>query len=264
MQMQIPDYLINNPFPNAGPFPPSRPVAIVDGRYVNDPEAPGSAISGDLAYVVGINARSGPQTLRNIRVNKLRLYEIRCEDLSDLGECSQLTELSLDWSTKVTDLSFIGRLEHLEILVINDFPNAHDLAPLSQCTSLRMLHFSGGMWNKNTASSLAPLADLPNLEFLALWNLKVSESIRPLHKFKNLRYLEISSQFPTEDLAFLKAKMPNTECENFAPYVKMSTPIGDKDIMVIGSRKPLLNSKSDRIKIKKYEERFNKMVAKYR
>jgi len=37
-----------------------------------------------------------------------------------------------------------------------------------------------------------------------------------------------------------------------------------KDVLVIGKRKPFLNSQEDKTRLEKYEREFNDMVNKYR
>lgn len=44
----------------------------------------------------------------------------------------------------------------------------------------------------------------------------------------------------------------------------LSNPIEDKDVMVIGKRKPFLNSKADVEKLQKYEKPFSMYQEKYR
>ncbi|WP_369691018.1 hypothetical protein [Robertmurraya korlensis] len=75
----------------------------------------------------------------------------------------------------------------------------------------------------------------------------------------------ISNQFPTEEYAKLSVALPNTKSDKFEAYVHIS-PIGDKDIMVVGKRKPLLNSnsKSDVKRLQKYQEQFKEYQDKYK
>ncbi|OOR15677.1 internalin, partial [Bacillus cereus] len=58
--------------------------------------------------------------------------------------------------------------------------------------------------------------------------------------------------------------LKNTKCDFFQPYIKMSDPIDHRNIMVIGKRKPFLNSDTDLKKIKKYEEQFKIFQDKYK
>ncbi|PEA98249.1 internalin, partial [Bacillus cereus] len=54
-------------------------------------------------------------------------------------------------------------------------------------------------------------------------------------------------------------------CDFFQPYIKFpDDSIDDKNIMVVGKRKPFLNSDTDLKKIKKYEEQFKIFQDKYK
>ena len=262
--MRIPPYLHSNPYTDLKPPSRTKPLVVVDGKYVAAPAKPETHISGEYACIMGINEKSAAQTLANTDVSKLRILEIRCQKLPATKSPDRLTELGLEWSTKVTDLSFLEHYPNLEILSIVDFPKAHDLSPIAACRKLKALEFSGGIWNKNTAASLEPLASLDQLEFLCLANLKVGGGgIRPIQMIQSLRRLELSNQFPTEDYAFLKAKMPKAECSKFSAYISLKSAIDGKDIMIVGSRKPFLDSKKDSERIAKYEQQFSEFVAKH-
>lgn len=66
-----------------------------------------------------------------------------------------------------------------------------------------------------------------------------------------------------EEYAKLSVALPYTQCEFFRPYVYMNNAIEGKNIMVIGRRRPLLNSKTDTVKIQKYEEQFKNLQEEY-
>ena len=90
-----------------------------------------------------------------------------------------------------------------------------------------------------------------------------SHGLKPLANLPGLVELELSNQFPTDDYAYLSVKLDKTNCDYFAPYVEMSSLIGDKDVMVIGRRKPLLNKVEDSEKLAKYERQFKALREKF-
>ncbi|MEH7612957.1 hypothetical protein [Gottfriedia acidiceleris] len=113
--------------------------------------------------------------------------------------------------------------------------------------------------------NLNDLSKLNNLKYLGLSNIKTNdESLEPVAFLKNLQILEISNQFPMEEYARLSVLLPNTKCDYFKPYIVLEDPIDDKDIMVIGKRKPFLNSKNDAKRIQKYKDQFEDSQIKYR
>ncbi len=63
--------------------------------------------------------------------------------------------------------------------------------------------------------------------------------------------------------AFLKARMPQVSCSMFAPWVRLQAPLGGKDVMVVGKRRPFLSSTSDAEQLRGYERKFEDLVAKH-
>ncbi len=95
-------------------------------------------------------------------------------------------------------------------------------------------------------------------------NIKVQDrSLEPLMNLKRLKKLNVSNQFPMEEYAKLSVVLQNTECEFFKPYVRMESTEG-KDIMMIGRKRPFLNSKIDAEKIRKYEQEFKTVQEEFR
>ena len=240
-----------------------KPVAIVDGRlYPN--AALGSRVEGLAAYVVGINEKSFPRLCERLRVETLHLYEMRVGDLGPLLQLPDLRGLAIRWNTKLSDVAPLGRLGPLRTLVLEDTPKVRDLSPLSALTGLSSLGFSGGIWNKNTAISLEPIAALPALRELALLNLKVeSGGLRPIARCKSLERLELSNQFPTADYAYLSVHLPTTQCEMFNAAVSLQKPIDGKDVMVVGSRKPFLSSRRDKEVLARYTRDFSRLQEEF-
>ncbi|PGQ48784.1 internalin, partial [Bacillus thuringiensis] len=96
-------------------------------------------------------------------------------------------------------------------------------------------------------------------------NLKVKDdSLEPLMQLKNLKELSLSNQFKVEEYAKLSVALPYTVCESFKPYVYINDAIDGKNIMVTGRRRPVLNSKTDTVKMQKYEEQFKRLQEEYK
>lgn len=256
--------LKKNPWPDVAWGPEDKPVVLVDGKVhrLSQVSAP---IDGRVAYAVGVNEKLFPNLCAQIRVEFLHCYELRVADVSALAEMQILRGLAIRWNTKLADLSPLCRLVNLEQLALEDTPKAHDLAPLANLVKLKSLEFSGGIWNKNQADSLEPIARLPKLEDLTLLNLKVvADGLRPLALCPVLKHLEVSNQFKTEDYAYLSVRLPETKCDWFAPCQQLTKPIGDKDVMVTGARKPMLNSVADAERLQRYENTFRKLQERFR
>ncbi len=198
-------------------------------------------------------------------ITDLKIYEIRCTDISSLGSLHSLEKLDLDWNTKIETLWDMSELTSLSSLSINDFSKLNDISNISKMPWLTDLSLTGGIWNKLSLKSIEPLSALNELKSLDLVNVVIrdSKSILPLSSLIQLEKLNISSRFPTEEIARLSVKLPNTVCDFFTPFIKVSFG-DDKDTLIIGNGKPRLNSKKDTERIKKYEAEFLGFQNKYR
>ena len=243
-----------------------KPVLVLDGQVADWQQ--GNMLSGHSAYIVGANEKTFDALCMALSVKTAVFYEMRVADLSGLQKIAGLEHLAVIWNSKVTDLSPLSRLNHLKTLALVDTPKVHDLQHISHLQDLRAFEFSGSpaLSSKNTAKSLEPLATLPRLNEMQLTGLKVETGgLRPVSRCQALNTLSVSNTFDTEDYAFLAANMPKTACRHFSATVPVQ---GDSigsgiDTMVVGRRKPFLNSKKDAERIRKYEAAFAKLKAKH-
>ncbi len=138
------------------------------------------------------------------------------------------------------------------------------MSALNLCSKLECLEFSGGIWSKNKVKTLEPISHLPLLNSLKLLNLSiVTNGLKPLVYLPAIKDLECSNQFSTEDFAYLSVKLPHTKCNYFSPYVEISKPVGEKNVMVTGKRKPFLNKSRDSKKLESYVKQFEALRNKY-
>ncbi|GAB3541638.1 leucine-rich repeat domain-containing protein [Noviherbaspirillum agri] len=208
-------------------------------------------------WVLGVNQREWDAIAPAVNPRMLMVYQMRVADLSLLGAMSRLEELCLNWNTKAISLSGIEHLQGLKTLAIYDFPKLQALEPLSALSALKVLDLQGGMWNPLKLDSLEPLGMLKGLEQLRLVNLKVADGgLKALCKLRGLRKLVLSNQFPTEAYAQLSVCLPHVDCAMFQPYITLGSPVGGKDVMVVGRGKPFLNSVEDAARLRKYCAEF--------
>jgi hypothetical protein len=78
-----------------------------------------------------------------------------------------------------------------------------------------------------------------------------------------------SNQFTTQQVAWLRARLPpSLESEALQPLRRFSPPLTrdlkELDVLLVGKRKPFLNSVSDRARIQKHVEQFEAAVERYR
>ena len=255
---------MGNPWPDVNWGEGDKPAIIVDGALYSLKDLTNQPVNGDLVYVVGSNGKNIELICSRINPVLIHFYEMRVEDLSVIRGFTRLTHLAIRWNTKVKDLSPISSLSNLNTLIIEDTPKVSSIAPLAELKRLKYLDYSGGIWNKNSTETLEPISELQQLEYLALNNIKVGDgSLKPIAKCSSIKKLDICNRFKTEEFAYLAANMDEVECDMFQAYVKLGRDIGEHDVMVVGSRKPFLNSVKDAEKLKKYETNFSKLVNSY-
>jgi len=216
-------------------------------------------------WIYTVNQNEFDTILSLVNPKMLHIYELRVDNLSIISSLKEVEVLALEWNTKAKSLWDLSKNTSLKSLSITDFSKLTDINPLQKNTSLELLQLSGGIWNSLNLNTLQPLRYLKNLKFLGLSNIRVKdESLEPISDLKGLQELEISNQFPTEEYARLSVTLPNTKCDCFKPYIFLSSPIEDKEVMVVGKRKPFLNSKVAVKKLQKYEEQFKAYQEKYK
>lgn len=222
----------------------------------------------DRLYVCTLNQEQFDLILSLVDPPELKMYELRASDLSALSLLTNVRKLELDWNTKATTLWEMEKNLNLRELSINDFSRLHDVSSLKDARTLESLHLSGGMWNRLNLDTLEPLAYLSTLRELGLGNLTVKDhtQLQPIGNLKDLQMLDISNQFETEEYARLSVMLPDTKCESFRPYRPSSALINvsDLNVMVVGKRKPFLNTKRDAARLQKYSDRFAELQEKFR
>ena len=174
-----------------------------------------------------------------------------------------LEVLRLDSCSTIDSLEPLGELTQLTGLAIENFKNVHDLSPLATLTNLRQLAVEGSIWSRMKINSLAPIAGLSRIEYLNLSNLKVAdESLAPLTHLTNLKKLVTANFYPFEEFARLSAKLPNCECQWFAPYVATTLKCpkceAENRVMLTGKGKPLLCPRCDAIRLARHVKEFER------
>lgn len=256
--------LRNNPWPEIKSGKEDKPAIMVDGAIYSVNDLGGETLKGDIAYVIGSNAKTIEKICANLNPVSIQFYEMRVDDLSVLDSFDRLESLSIKWNTKVTDIEALSKHQGLKDLILDDTPKVCSLEPISKLKNLLHFEFGGGIWNNNSLDNLSPISELNALESLILNSIRVKDgSLRPIAKCQNLKYLEVCNRFKTEEYAYLAAHLPNTECDMFKAYVELHHSFGSDNIMVVGSRKPFLNPDKDKDRIKKYDDKFAALVNEY-
>ncbi|WP_162943589.1 hypothetical protein [Arthrobacter celericrescens] len=195
----------------------------------------------------------------------------KLQDLTPLEDLPDLRMVSIFWNQRATRLWDLARTPRLSALRIDDFTRLHQLDDLYAGQTLKELIVGDAVWDKSTFETLEPLGTLRNLLNLSLLPKRIDDGrVQPLGSLTNLKTLRIPyNLFTTEQLAWLRAHLPEAvESDALAAVLPLKPPlhVGGKprDVLLIGKRKPFLNSELDAARIRKHELGFQEMVAAFR
>lgn len=196
----------------------------------------------------------------------------RIEDLSPLADLEGVAEISIYWNQKAERLWDMSGNRALMKVSLSDFRRLHALDELETCVSLTTLKFGDAVWKKSVIQTLQPLAGIKELKHLDFVVQKIVDGrIAPLAKIRALKTLSFPSNlFSTEKIAWLRARMePSVKSRVLKGVHRFSRPVSHRkgrrlDTLVIGKRKPFLDSRQDAERIKRYKRQFADLVARFR
>jgi hypothetical protein len=209
-----------------------------------------------------LNAKSAP--IVGALSGLLRLYVdgIRLAELGPFAGLTRLEVLSLEGCTRVESLRELAPFRGVQALGVTHFPKVRSLEPLTDFDSLQALVVAGAIWTRMKVESLAPLARLSRLRHLHLTNLKaLDESLDPLAALTGLETLELANFYPVEEFARLSARLKNTTCAWFAPFLPFRSvacpKCGQRKMVVLtGKGMPALCMSCDEKRVRKHKDRF--------
>lgn len=215
-------------------------------------------------WVYSVNQKQLDLILQLVNPKMLSICGVRAEDLSSFELVNKIEVLELESVTRAERLWDLSATPSLKALSIAKAPKLTDLSALETETALELFDLSGGGAKDLTLPNLLPLRSLKHLKYLGLSNIRVlDESLDPIAGLNDLQELGLSNQFPTEEFAKLSVLLPTVKCNKFKAYLDIA-PMGNEDVMIIGKRKPFLNSKTHKERLEKYEQEFRAFQEKYR
>lgn len=197
----------------------------------------------------------------------------KCPLISDLTKLEQLSNveyLIFFWNQRATHLWDLSKNLQLKGVSFDDFTRMHTLEEIPLAPVLAELNFGDKVWNKYVLESLKPLCQAKKLKSLIFSAKKIEDNdIKPLSQICSLEKLEFPTNlFTTEQVAWLTANTNNVNSSVLAPYLKLKHPLDysekKEDALVIGKRKPFINSIKDKKRLERYEKNFWDLVEKYR
>lgn len=192
----------------------------------------------------------------------------RIADLSPLQDLPQLTHVAYYWNQRTTRLWDLSETPNLRELHFEDFTRLNVLDDLANGSLLEDLIFGNAVWVTSAYATLDPLAGLERLRHLKFSAKRILDGrIQPLASLTQLESLSFPANlFTTEQCAWLRARLPDSAAGRILePLMKLDKPlVSGKDTLVIGKRKPWLNSATDRGRVAAYEANFWQQVEEFR
>jgi len=200
----------------------------------------------------------------------LHVWWSSIKDLSALRHAESLLYLHIGSSAQVQSIEPLRAMTQLQWLELENLQKIDDICPLSALHDLQGLAYTGTTsGGKPTIQSLAPLAGLHNLRWLALHSMRVTDgSLRPLGGLRNLAFLSLTNFYAVEEFAWLKTRLPQTNHEIDAYTVvnhsiRCKTCKGHTLVMLTGKGKGWLCSVCDAVKLAKAVARFKELEQEY-
>jgi hypothetical protein len=230
----------------------------------------------DRSPQIDLTGISEPLDLRNIdpkafaRILKecsspsLRLYHLTITKMDGIERLQTVSDLSLEWATKIVSISPIFDMLPLRNLEVIDFSRLAHFEGIAKLRNLVSFRASGGVWNQLRVSSVRPLVGLRSLKSLTLQNIRIADDdITVLAELPQLTHLLLSNQFDRAQFAFLAKRLNSRLNRPITAYVETKIPCkkcGHSVFMFTGRRMPLLCKECDAARFSKLTRAFQDHV----
>jgi hypothetical protein len=200
----------------------------------------------------------------------------RIADLTPLETLPQLRLVAFYINHRTSRLWDLRRTAGLVGLQFENFTRLHALDDLGTAPTLQELNFGDALWNTSVFDSLSPLATLASLTRLTFNARRITDCrIQPLASLPQLEWLAFPPNlFTTAQVAWLRARLPESVQSNVVGPLFHLGPIRDlsdntvteldKNLLVVGKRKPALSSRRDDARIQRYVVEFERLVQRFR
>jgi hypothetical protein len=187
-------------------------------------------------------------------------------EIDAIARLGTLRYLYIGSSTRIASVAPLAALKALRVLHIENFRSVEDFTPLAELTSLESLSVVGSLWSRQRLASLEPFARMTWLTSLALDTTGL-DAVRPLANLRRLASLDLNNRLPMEEYAWLAARMPDTACRWFQPYLPLGNAIrcprckGDTRVMLTGRGSRMLCQVCDAAKLARHVAAFEMAKA---
>ena len=214
---------------------------------------------------VGIKA--WPALLSKCQATDLRLYHVTLASLKGIEGLISARRLTLEWATKVDELSPVFRLSNLASLSIFDFPKLRQIEGIDGLRNLTELNLSGSRGAISPPlrlTSIEPVSRISGLAKFSLANAKLDDDdITSLARCSRLRHLHLSNQFKRDQVAFLAKRLNGQLAEPLTAYVDTQlkcSNCGGRKSMFVGSGMPVLCAACAKSRFERHVHEFEQLV----
>ncbi|MNZ81016.1 hypothetical protein D3C78_996710 [compost metagenome] len=214
-----------------------------------------------------VGAKVWPTVLSNCRATDLRLYHVTLPSLEGIEQLVNVSRLSVEWASNISDLSPVFRLDRLTSLSLFDFPKLNHLDGIEALTELAELNLSGSrgaITPPLRLASIEPVTRIPGLVQFSLVNAKLEDDdITVLAGCSNLKHLHLSSQFERAQVAFLAKRLNQQLAEPLTAYLDTNLrceACDGRKVMFVGRRMPVLCRSCDAARFERHVSEFEQLV----
>jgi len=188
------------------------------------------------------------------------------EDLSILGQYPNLEYVHFFLNQKTEKLWDMSGNTRLSGLRLENFSRLSSLDGVQTAPHLKHLAFGDAIWSTHILNDIQALYGT-HLESFHFYAKKIEHiDILEFTKMPDLQKLDFRTNlFSTEEIAMLMAKAPHLSGYALRPLITFERRSDDEnDVLIVGKRKPFLNSQKDCERIKKYEKKFYQLIEHYK
>jgi hypothetical protein len=239
-----------------------------EARFVGPPPdlaAPFPSLKLERLWLQNMKPQVAARLALHFDPVQLSLTNVQTPDLGWIQDQERLSELLIDWNTKLESFAFLKGVPPLRRLRADGLKRVRFLDELVHQPSLESLWLGGGIDRPVHIATLQPLSQLLELKQLFLISMRLERpSLLPLAKLHSLRRLRIQSNMaPMEEYARLAGRLPDVESQMLKGFVTLKWVLpagtdlldviddlnGDEQVIMVGKGGRRFKIATDRQKV---------------